>query len=118
MFQGERHTCISDGAGPRKSKRGAGAKLTSWRGRAGLGVLAVTDRTTEEGHLKGLVHQLRERGVIRSEPVARAFAAIPRQRFLPSLPLERVYGIDQAIPTHFDRAGVPISSSAPRSSWR
>jgi protein-L-isoaspartate(D-aspartate) O-methyltransferase len=90
----------------------AGAWLTSWRGRAELGGLAVTDRTTEEGHLKGLVDQLRERGVIRSDPVARAFAAIPRHRLLPSLPLERVYQIDQAIPTHFDGEGVPVSSSS------
>jgi protein-L-isoaspartate(D-aspartate) O-methyltransferase len=74
--------------------------------------LAVTDRATEEGYQKGLVDQLRERGVIRSHSVARAFAAIPRHRFLPSFPLERVYRIDQAIPTHFDRAGVPISSSS------
>ena len=72
----------------------------------------MTDRATEEGYLKGLVDQLRERGVIRSDPVARAFAAIPRHRFLPPLPLERVYRIDQAIPTHFDGAGVPISSSS------
>jgi protein-L-isoaspartate(D-aspartate) O-methyltransferase len=74
--------------------------------------LAVTDRKTQEGHLKGLVDQLRERGVIRSEPVAQAFAAIPRHRFLPSLPLEQVYRIDQAIPTHFDGEGVPVSSSS------
>ena len=73
----------------------------------------MTDRTTEEGHhLKGLVDQLRERGVIRSDPVARAFAAIPRHRFLPPMPLERAYRIDEAIPTHFDGAGVPISSSS------
>ena len=72
----------------------------------------MTDRATEEGYRKGLVDHLRERGVIRSDPVARAFAAIPRNRFVPVLPLEQVYQIDQAIPTHFDAAGVPISSSS------
>jgi protein-L-isoaspartate(D-aspartate) O-methyltransferase len=74
--------------------------------------LAVTNWATEEGYLKGLVDQLRERDVIRSDPVAQAFAAIPRNRFLPGLPLEQVYRIDQAIPTHFDGAGVPVSSSS------
>jgi protein-L-isoaspartate(D-aspartate) O-methyltransferase len=73
----------------------------------------VTDRTTEESHhLEGLVDQLRERGVIRSDRVARAFAATPRHRFLPPMQLERAYRIDEAIPTHFDEAGVPISSSS------
>ncbi len=81
-------------------------------GRAGYWGLYVTDRTTEEVHLKGLVDQLRERGVIQSDPVAGAFAAVPRHGFLPSLPLERVYRIDQAIPTHFDGVGVPTSSSS------
>jgi protein-L-isoaspartate(D-aspartate) O-methyltransferase len=72
----------------------------------------VTDRITEKSHRERLVDQLRQRGVIRSDPVAQAFAAIPRHRFLPSMPLERVYRIDQAIPTHFDQWGVPISSSS------
>ena len=72
----------------------------------------MSDRTTEERHRKDLVDQLRERSLIRSDALARAFAAIPRHRFLPPLPLERVYRIDQAIPTHFDGTGVPISSSS------
>ncbi len=72
----------------------------------------MTDRTTDEGNVKSLVDQLRERGAIRSEPVARGFGAIARHRFLPSIPLDRVYRIDEAIPTHFDEAGVPISSSS------
>ena len=72
----------------------------------------MTDRTTQEVHLTGLVDQLRERGVIRSDPVARAFAAIPRHRFLPSIPLDQVYRIDRAIPTHFDGEAVPVSSSS------
>jgi protein-L-isoaspartate(D-aspartate) O-methyltransferase len=71
----------------------------------------VTDRTTER-HLGGLVDQLQDRGVIRSDPVAQAFAAVQRHRFLPAMPLERAYGIDQAIPTHFDGAGVPIASAS------
>ena len=86
--------------------------LASWRGRAGIGGLGVTDRMTVEGHQKGMVDQLRERGAVRSDPVARGFGAIPRHRFLPSMPLDRVYGFDEAIPTHFDGAGVPISSSS------
>ena len=78
----------------------------------------MTDRATGEGYLEGLVDQLRVRGVVRSDPLARAFAAIPRHCFLPPLPLERVYQIDQAIPTHFNGAGVRSPPRVPRSSWR
>jgi protein-L-isoaspartate(D-aspartate) O-methyltransferase len=41
---------------------------------------------------------------------------VDRETFVPStIPLDRVYSADEAIPTHLDDAGVPISSSsAPR----
>jgi protein-L-isoaspartate(D-aspartate) O-methyltransferase len=44
--------------------------------------------------------------------VADAFATVPRERFVPPMPLERVYRVDEAIPTRFDEEGVSISSSS------
>ena len=56
-----------------------------------------------------LVAALEARGCIRSPRVADAFAAVPREAFVPPLPLERVYKMDEAIPTRFDGDGVPVS---------
>lgn len=60
---------------------------------------------------RGLVNALVRQGVIRTPGVEAAFRAVPRHPFLPDVPLERVYR-DEAIPTHRDAAGVPISSSS------
>jgi protein-L-isoaspartate(D-aspartate) O-methyltransferase len=58
---------------------------------------------------------LRSRGVIRSEAVAAAFSAVPRELFIPEVHAERgleaVYQ-DRAFPTKHDRRGMPISSSS------
>lgn len=60
--------------------------------------------------LHGLVERLRERGGI-GERVLDVFATVPRQLFLPGVPLEQVYD-DEAIVTKRDAYGVPTSSSS------
>ncbi len=63
----------------------------------------------------GLVGELRGRGVIRSDSVAFAFAAVPRERFIPDVlfehGLEAVYR-DRAYPIKHDPRGMPLSSSS------
>jgi protein-L-isoaspartate(D-aspartate) O-methyltransferase len=63
----------------------------------------------------GLVHELRLRGVIRTDAVAAAFATVPREHFIPQVVaeqgLEAAYQ-DRAFPTKHDRRGTPISSSS------
>jgi protein-L-isoaspartate(D-aspartate) O-methyltransferase len=44
--------------------------------------------------------------------VADAFASVPRELFVPPMPLERVYRVDEAIPTRFNEEGLPVSSSS------
>ncbi|MBX6341955.1 MAG: methyltransferase domain-containing protein, partial [Thermomicrobiaceae bacterium] len=57
-----------------------------------------------------LVEELRFNGALTDEAVARAFRAVPREVFVPGVPLEQVYR-DEAIVTK--RAeGVPVSSSS------
>ncbi len=58
-----------------------------------------------------LLAQLQQAGRLTNPHYARAFAAVPRERFLPDLPLERVY-VDEAITTKVDAQGVAISSSS------
>lgn len=62
-----------------------------------------------------MVAVLRERGTIRTEAVAAAFAAVPREQFIPTLlaeqGLEAVYR-DEAVVTKRDQHGTPISSSS------
>jgi protein-L-isoaspartate(D-aspartate) O-methyltransferase len=71
---------------------------------------------TAERRRQHLVAELLQLGCVRTQSVANAFAEVARERFVPSTtPLDRVYGLDEAVPTRFDDAGVPISSSsAPR----
>lgn len=62
-----------------------------------------------------LVAELLERGTIRSDAVASAFAAVPRERFIPVVLAEQgldgVYR-DEAFVTKRDQDGTPISSSS------
>jgi protein-L-isoaspartate(D-aspartate) O-methyltransferase len=62
-----------------------------------------------------LIAELRERGTIRSETVAAAFAAVPREHFIPAvlgeLGLDGVYR-DEAFVTKRDQQGMPLSSSS------
>jgi protein-L-isoaspartate(D-aspartate) O-methyltransferase len=68
---------------------------------------------TAERRRQHLVAELFELGCVRTKRVADAFAEVARERFLPSTTaLDRVYRVDEAVPTHFDDAGVPISSSS------
>ncbi|HET9016142.1 MAG TPA: methyltransferase domain-containing protein [Thermomicrobiaceae bacterium] len=57
-----------------------------------------------------LIETLRQRGALHDEAVAAAFRAVPRERFLPGLPLEQVYR-DDAIATKRIE-GVAVSSSS------
>jgi protein-L-isoaspartate(D-aspartate) O-methyltransferase len=58
-----------------------------------------------------LVEHLRARGVLADQRVAAAFAEVPRHRFLPGTPLEKVYS-DAAIPIKSDDQGIVVSSSS------
>ena len=62
-----------------------------------------------------LVEALRARGAIRCEQIAQAFAAVPREHFIPDIArdqgLEAVYR-DEAFVTKKDRRGMPLSSSS------
>lgn len=58
-----------------------------------------------------LIDQLVEQEFIKSAEVATAFRSVPRHFFLPDVSPEEVFK-DQAIPTHFDEDGLPISSSS------
>jgi protein-L-isoaspartate(D-aspartate) O-methyltransferase len=59
-----------------------------------------------------MVDDLRDRSAVLTSPVEEAFRSVDRQAFLPGVPPEAVYEADRAIPTRFDRNGVPISSSS------
>jgi protein-L-isoaspartate(D-aspartate) O-methyltransferase len=65
-----------------------------------------------QDQLQGLVSELQQRGCVRTDVVAEAFAAVPRHLFLPPRSRGRAYVVDEAIPTHFDDDGVPVSSSS------
>jgi protein-L-isoaspartate(D-aspartate) O-methyltransferase len=62
-----------------------------------------------------LVAQLRAKDVLRSDAVARAFATVPREQFIPEVMGEQgadaVYS-DQAFVTKTDPRGMPLSSSS------
>ena len=65
-----------------------------------------------------LVAELIERGTIRSDAVAHAFAAVPRERFIPAVLAEQgstASIADEAFVTERERTGRP---SAPRRSRR
>ncbi|HEX6596775.1 MAG TPA: methyltransferase domain-containing protein [Acidimicrobiales bacterium] len=64
---------------------------------------------------KALVADLERRGAIRTVAVRRAFATVPRERFVPEVAdqdgLERVYA-DAALVTRTSNRGMPLSSSS------
>jgi len=72
----------------------------------------TVDDSSMQGHLTQLVEELVARHALRSEPVRRAFLAVPRHSFVPGTPVNEAYRADRAIPTHFDERGVPVSSSS------
>jgi protein-L-isoaspartate(D-aspartate) O-methyltransferase len=65
-----------------------------------------------QGQLTQLVEELVARHALSSEPVKRAFLAVPRHPFIPGAPVSEAYRADRAIPTHFDERGVPVSSAS------
>src|SRR5579875_2216878 len=75
-------------------------------------------RPTSTQLRRRFVEELRAKGVIRSERVAAAFLAVPRERFLHAgtaptaeSDLRAAYS-DEAIVTKRDRRGLPLSSSS------
>lgn len=58
-----------------------------------------------------LLRGMGERGLRMSPAIAGAFGAVPREAFLPGVPLEEVYA-DRAIVTHRSADGMPTSSSS------
>src|SRR3989442_4010255 len=74
----------------------------------GVSVVATAD-TRELRHL--MVDELRKRGPELEPAIEAAFRTIPREVFLPDVPLDRVYSGD-AIPTKRDAEGNSISSSS------
>lgn len=73
---------------------------------------------TAEHHLDAnilhhaLIEKLEANGHLKSPRIAAAFHAVPRQLFLPGVPLDKVYS-DQAIPTKVENDQVVSSSSQP-----
>ena len=67
----------------------------------------MTDAGEQRARLVGL---LRAEGALTSDAVADAFAAVPRECFLPDVPLDEVY-LDRAFVTRWLH-GVPVSSSS------
>lgn len=57
-----------------------------------------------------MVKELRNLGAIESEPVAAAFAAVPRHLFADDEPLEKVYDADRALVIKRDQDGAALSS--------
>ncbi|MFF3892735.1 methyltransferase, FxLD system [Streptomyces sp. NPDC001812] len=56
-----------------------------------------------------MVRALRDQDAITSEPVAAAFAAVPRHRFAPNAPLELAYDLHRTVPVKKDEHGLDIS---------
>ena len=57
-----------------------------------------------------LVATLRERGVLCDPAIERAFRVVPREAFVPGVPLERVYEDDVIVTKTEDGVGVSSSS--------
>ncbi|MDQ0840339.1 methyltransferase, FxLD system [Streptomyces sp. V1I6] len=56
-----------------------------------------------------MVRALRDQDGIKSEPVAAAFAAVPRHRFAPDAPLDLAYDLHRTVPVKKDEQGLDIS---------
>ncbi|AVH54553.1 MULTISPECIES: methyltransferase, FxLD system [Streptomyces] len=56
-----------------------------------------------------MVRALRDQDAITSEPVAAAFAKVPRHRFAPDAPLELAYDLHRTVPVKKDELGLDIS---------
>lgn len=56
-----------------------------------------------------MVRALHDQDAIKSEPVAAAFAAVPRHRFAPEAPLDQVYDLHRTVPVKKDEHGFDSS---------
>jgi protein-L-isoaspartate(D-aspartate) O-methyltransferase len=108
----------------RTGERPPSPRVTGRREAIGAAAVAAYDRPVSERtvgadptpdpgeELRGaLVARLRRHGRLRDDRVATAFAAVPRERFLPGLPLADVYR-DEAIVTRRDPASGAATSSS------
>src|SRR6267378_5261969 len=75
-----------------------------------MGVSAVA--TADAGELRQvMIDELKKRGLDLEPAIEEVFRTIPREIFLPDVPLERIYSGDAVI-TKQDEEGSPISSSS------
>lgn len=72
---------------------------------------AATDHDRTRALRARLVDDLRAAGHLQTERVAAAFRTTPRHAFLPTIEPEQAYR-DEAVPTKWDAAGRPVSSSS------
>ncbi|MCP2303323.1 protein-L-isoaspartate(D-aspartate) O-methyltransferase [Actinokineospora globicatena] len=98
------------------SARTAEASKVDWKSDR-VNTLRDNDTTTPDAAAlrTAMVEQLRSEGELRTDPVIRAFATVPRELFAPEAPLEQVYDRDDVVITKRDENGLAVSSvSAPR----
>jgi protein-L-isoaspartate(D-aspartate) O-methyltransferase len=69
-------------------------------------------RDVVAGQRMAMVDELLRRSALLTFGVEQAFRSVPRDVFLPRVPLEDVYTADRAVTTRLDNRGVPISSSS------
>jgi len=62
-------------------------------------------------HIRQLIEAMRQAGVLTDEAISAAFASVPRETFLPGIPLEEVYQ-DRAVITKRDTTGAATSSAS------
>jgi protein-L-isoaspartate(D-aspartate) O-methyltransferase len=72
--------------------------------------LSINEKSNVSRLHQALVDKLKSEGYIRTQGVEEAFRTVPRQVFLPGVPIDKVYS-DEAIPTKFLN-DLPISSSS------
>ncbi|MXM62146.1 methyltransferase, FxLD system [Streptomyces sp. HUCO-GS316] len=72
---------------------------------------AIDDSTVRDPDAlrAAMVSALRDQDAITSEPVAAAFAAVPRHRFAPDAPLDVAYDLHRTVPVKKDEHGLDLS---------
>src|SRR6478736_3154130 len=91
---------------------GAGIEFTTFVGAGTFrGSRAMIDGKPR-ALMTAMVAALRDQGCLHQAALEDAFLAVPRHLFVPARTLAEAYNPDDAIPTHFDDDGVPISSSS------
>ncbi|MFF2117187.1 methyltransferase, FxLD system [Kitasatospora sp. NPDC058184] len=74
-------------------------------------MMAIDDSTVRDPDVlrAAMVRALRDQDGIRSEPVAAAFATVPRHLFAPDAPVEVVYDLHRTVPVKQDENGLELS---------